>query len=493
MSRTAILPGSRVLNPVMGWAMVLTALYALSAVSYLLFHSVAEIFTIVIEFSVFVTAWNGRRFLANHYLLFLGCANAGVAVIDVMHVLAYRGMGVFPAATDANLATQLWIAGRFLAGVSVAGAPWFLTRRRSPYAFMAGCLGAAAALLYAVFAGVFPACFVEGKGLTPFKVGSEYAIAALFATGAVLLVRQRRAFDRPVLQLLVWSIAIQVAAELAFTTYIDAYGPANMIGHLLRTVASWLLYKAIVETAFMRPYDLVFRDLTERENELQASVGELEAFSYSVSHDLRAPLSAIAGFAELLQRECGSALSGDPVHYLERIRAAAKRMNDLIDDLLRLSRLSRQTITTSPVDISSLAAEVVAELRERTPERHVEIAIAAGIRCDADPALIRAVLENLIGNAWKFTSRRDHARIEIGADAGSTFYIRDNGAGFEPEHVSRLFAPFQRLHRADEFPGSGIGLATVKRIVARHGGRVSAEGAVDAGATFRVWLPKARS
>jgi signal transduction histidine kinase len=229
--------------------------------------------------------------------------------------------------------------------------------------------------------------------------------------------------------------------------------------------------------------------------ELEAANKDLEAFSYSVSHDLRAPLRAIDGFSQALLEDHAAALDERGREHLGRVRAAAQRMGELIDDLLQLSRVSRAELVRAPVDLGALAREVAAELAQREPGRSVSLAIGEGLRAEADRRLARIVLENLLGNAWKFTARRAAARIEVGAgaaaDGAPTFFVRDDGAGFDPRYAHKLFAPFQRLHGAAEFPGTGIGLAIVQRIVDRHGGRAWAEGEPGRGAVFWFTLPAA--
>jgi signal transduction histidine kinase len=225
--------------------------------------------------------------------------------------------------------------------------------------------------------------------------------------------------------------------------------------------------------------------------ELERTNKELESFSYSVSHDLRAPLRAIDGFSRALLEEYGAKLDEQASHYLRRVRAATNRMAQLIDDLLNLSRISRMPVARERVKLSELAGKVLADLREREPERRVGVSVAPGLEAEADPRLLAVLFENLLGNAWKFTSRKSDAHIEVGyelLDQEKTFFVRDNGAGFDMAFASRLFAPFQRLHTDSEFPGTGIGLATVQRVVLRHGGRIWALGEKDQGATFYFTL-----
>ena len=223
-----------------------------------------------------------------------------------------------------------------------------------------------------------------------------------------------------------------------------------------------------------------------RTGELARAVKDLEAFSYSVSHDLRAPLRAIDGFSQALLGRAGF-LVDQGRHYLDRIRAGASRMSELIDDLLLLSRVSRSDLRRAPVDIGRLAGAVIADLRRVDPGREVEVRVADGMNVIADERLLAIALENLIGNAWKFTGRRERAQIGIGVEARDgdcVFFVRDNGAGFDMAYADKLFGAFQRLHDASEFEGTGIGLATAHRVITRHGGRIWAEGRPGAGATF---------
>jgi PAS domain S-box-containing protein len=247
----------------------------------------------------------------------------------------------------------------------------------------------------------------------------------------------------------------------------------------------------------LRGFAKLSRDMTERkriERELEirnaqllTSNAELEAFCYSVSHDLRAPLRAIDGFSQAMLEDYSAQIDETGRNYLQRVRAGAQRMGILIDNLLTLSRVTRAGINRQPIDLTEMARSVAQELRGNNPGRNVELIVEPGLRADGDPHLVRTVLENLLGNAWKFTLKREHARIELGQIHNHqicAFFLRDNGAGFNQSYAHQLFVAFQRLHTNDEFPGTGIGLASVQRIVTRHGGRIWAQGAVHQGAVF---------
>lgn len=226
-----------------------------------------------------------------------------------------------------------------------------------------------------------------------------------------------------------------------------------------------------------------------RTRELSHANQELEAFAYSVSHDLRAPLRSIDGFSRLLSERYRDAIDDSGQDYLKRIRSASARMSDLIDALLKMSRVSRGELKYSEVDLTAMAHDIATDLRNSEPSRQVVFDIAPGLVAQGDPALLRNLMDNLMGNAWKFTRACNEARIEVGRTAEGEFFVRDNGAGFAPEYAAKLFRPFQRLHTEAEYAGHGIGLASAKRVVERHGGSLRAEGEVGKGATFAFGLP----
>ncbi|HEY3779489.1 MAG TPA: ATP-binding protein [Fimbriimonadaceae bacterium] len=226
--------------------------------------------------------------------------------------------------------------------------------------------------------------------------------------------------------------------------------------------------------------------VSERTTELSNANKELEAFSYSVSHDLRSPLRSIASFSMILQQDLGEKLDEDSKDNLSRIRQAASRMTELIDALLRFSRIARVHVARSEVDVSAMAESVFTDL-QRDSKSNVEHTVQPGMTAEADPHLLRVALENILENAWKFSSKVEQPKIEMGFQDGA-FFVKDNGAGFEEEYVHKIFLPFERLHKETEFSGTGIGLATTKRIIDRHGGKIWAESKVGHGATFHFTL-----
>ena len=236
------------------------------------------------------------------------------------------------------------------------------------------------------------------------------------------------------------------------------------------------------------------RDMTEHQQvkDLERANRNMEAFAYSVAHDLRAPLRALSGFSEALLEDYGDTFDDEGRDYAGRIVEASEQMSTLIDDLLRLSRISRADVSLQAVDLGTEATRIAGELQRGDPRRRVRFAIQQPVRVQADPGLIRTVLQNLLENAWKFTSGQGDASIEFGANPAADgrlyCFVRDNGVGFDPAYSDQLFQPFRRLHKTREFPGTGVGLASVRQIVERHGGRVGAEGAIGKGAVFHFTI-----
>ncbi len=260
--------------PFIFYGLVLFGLYLTSLYSYTLLHSLVEIFSIVIGCSIFIVAWNSRKRLDNAFLLFLGTAYLFVSFIDLIHTLAYKGLAVFPG-YDANLPTQLWIAARYCQSLSLFVSPLFLRRKLNVYLAFGVYTAVIAVLIAAIFANIFPSCYVEGVGLTPFKKISEYIISVILLASIGVLLYKRRSFDPNVLQWLIASLVLTIGSELAFTFYVSVYGLSNLIGHFFKLIAFYLIYIAIVEMGLEKPQRLLFQDLKQREKALQKALKDV--------------------------------------------------------------------------------------------------------------------------------------------------------------------------------------------------------------------------
>jgi len=274
-------------------------------------------------------------------------------------------------------------------------------------------------------------------------------------------------------------------ADVTITALRDSTGRLRGFAKVTRDLTD----RARQEQALREANASLEQRVKERTADLLLLNEELESFSYSVSHDLRAPLRAIDGFSKVVLEDYGEGqpLDAPGLRYLERIRAGAQRMSVLIEDLLKLSRVTRVELRVAPVDLAALAREVLEGLARQAPGRAVSLSIPPAVQATGDPQLLRIVLENLLGNAWKFTGKQQAPRIEFGVEPRAeerVFFVRDNGAGFDMAHAGKLFTPFQRLHGDDEFEGTGIGLATIQRVIRRHRGRVWADAKPGEGATF---------
>ncbi|WP_440949427.1 sensor histidine kinase [Methanosphaerula subterraneus] len=605
----------------------LFALLGISLVSlwnYLLFHAIVEVFTAVIAGMIAVLTWNTRRYQDTPYFLIAGVGFLGIGVIGLLHMLAFQGMQIFLVA-GSNLATQLWIAESYLLACSLVAAGLLINRRVKAQSLLLVYGVIVAALLASILlVPIFPACYIDGIGLTPFKVVSEYLIMLLLVLAIVLLVHRRTRFDQKVWRLLVIGIVLVILGELSFTLYVEVTSFFNLLGHLFRVLAFALFYKAIIETGMNQPFRLLFRDLTVREQELREAreylealityangpilvwdsshritrfnhaleeitglaaadmIGrditslfsgtgddpgmtpnsvpvpgqrwegvelqvrhldgtvrtvlwnsatvyredqttiaatiaqglditerkqaeearatyaeelarsnqDLEQFAYVASHDLQEPLRMVASYTQLLARRYRGKLDQDADQYIAYASEGAERMQMLIQDLLEFSRVNAKGKPFTVTDTARVVEQVLEDLRVSIDERH------AIVTCDplplvlADEQQIRQVFLNLIGNAIKFSEEAPNVHLGAVRQGDDwVFSVEDGGIGIDPEFFDRIFVIFQRLHTREQYQGTGIGLAIVKRIIERHHGSIQVRSAPGEGTTFFFTLP----
>lgn len=496
------------------------ALYSVPGLAkYLPLHMFAETFSIVVSMLVFGVAWNAYSAERPGNIMILACALLAVALIDFAHMLSFAGMPDFVTPGSPEKAINLWLAARLLAALAlltVSLQAWRpLAQPRNRYPLLAACLAIAALVIWVAlfYPQVWPRTFIDGQGLTPFKIGAEYAIVAILLVPAVRFYRQARQAQSVEAASLFAATVITILSELCFTLYSDVADVFNMLGHLYKIIAYAFIYRAVFVSSVREPFRRLDAELeenrqiaeelkvhrehlqelvAERTAQLETANKDLEGFSYSVSHDLRAPLRAIDGFSLILLEDYHDKLDDEGKRLLAVVRDNTKKMGQLIDDILQFSRAGRAELAWVEVDMAALAQSVWHELAPLRDNRQFRFEVGALPGVCADRSALVQVMTNLLSNAIKFTKGIDTAVIEVGGSTNeneTVYSIRDNGAGFDMQYVDKLFGVFQRLHGMDEFEGTGIGLAIVKRIVSKHGGRVWAEGRVNGGATFYFALP----
>jgi signal transduction histidine kinase len=439
-----------------------------------------------------------------------------LGILDEFHAITAPGESFVLTREIAALAGGLGF------GLAWLPAPPSLIRVKYWISGVVVALAVAAGFVLTVYADHFPPSLLSGgQGFTPFAISISLVGFALYLIGTVLFAYRYVRTGNPEAYVLTCIAGLLGLASLYFYQS-TIWGGTWWIWHFTRLLAGVFALAYIIHsymrlvahlrhTAFKLEASNLELEATSEQlketvdklrltaHDLETTNQELTTFAYSVSHDLRAPLRAVDGFSQALLEDYDGRLDDTGRDYLHRLRAGAQRMAQLIDDVLVLSRATRAELTRQDVSLSELAQEVAAGLREREPQREVTLAIQPGVRAFVDRRLMQQVLENLLSNAWKFTGKAGQASIEFGTkelnggpDNGRAgqlaYFVRDNGAGFDMRYVDKLFLPFQRLHQADEFPGNGIGLATVQRIIARHGGQIWAAGELGRGAEFSFTL-----
>ena len=472
---------------------VAAGLYGLTIPNYLLFHSIAELFSIIIAAGVFMIAWNSRRFTTTNFLNYLGIAYLSIAVLDTLHTLGYKGMNIFP---DYDYyANQLWIAARYVESISLLV---FIAlredrRKRPRYGTILGIYGAVtAALIASVFLfRIFPECYVEGEGQTTFKLVSEFVISGILVASLLFLTKRRRDFDRRVFRYISASIVLTILSEIAFTFYFDNYGIANFIGHILKIGSFYLIYKAIIETSLRRPMDTIFR-------ELSILNAEKDKFFSIIAHDLKNPFSGIQSMSEILQNEYDELGESEKREYIGLIAESAKLSLDLLDNLLVWARMQTGRMTAKPERFSAGKAVWTAVEIFKTPARKKRIAVETDLTEDAevyaDRNMVDLILRNLLSNAVKFTYSGGRIKVTT-RRTGGTLVIRveDTGTGIEEKDLDKLFSlgeTISRVGTASEH-GTGLGLLLCKEFAERNGGRLWATSVPGEGSVFSVSLPLA--
>lgn len=444
-------------------------------------------------------AWNTRFITDNDYLLFLGIGYLFVGLADLLHTLFYTGMRLVPW-DDPNVPTQLWILSRSLESVTLFISFAFLKRKINVlYTFAFYSLIAFTALLSVFYFKCFPDCYIAGKGLTAFKIGAEYMICLILLSSIFLCIKKRKEFDKDVLKMIIGAILFTVFSEIAFTFYTKTYDFLNATGHCFKIISFYLIYKAIIETGLVNPYNLLFKNLKDASDELKSKLKELarsneelENFAHVVSHDLQAPLTALKGFLQIFYEENKDKLDSRNEMLISRVVSNANRMQMFIKDLLNYAKVGNRGELFCKTDLNNILETVKSNLQINIEECGAQIISDKLPTLNCDSTQMAQLFQNLISNALKFRAD-DKPVIQISAVKKNQYWVigvKDNGIGIDEKYFSKLFNIFQRLHSIDEYPGSGVGLAICKKIVEYHKGKIWLESKQGNGSTFYFSIPE---
>jgi len=479
----------------------LASLYFTSFYNYLLFHSLAELFSIIIACGVFMIAWNARDLMETPVLVHLGIAYLFIAFIDIMHTLAYSGMGIF---TDYSYyANQLWIAARYIEAFSLLGFVLLVSTKQRNYELtFIGYLAVTIMILISIFpTNIFPVCFIEGSGQTTFKIVSEYVIAAiLFLT--LLVFRSRRGLFPPGLfRLFYWSIAATIGSEFAFTLYTDNYGLLNMLGHYLKIISFYLIYRSLVREGIRNPIKLFYSQLEKTARDLdEANKTKNKLFSI-IAHDLKNAFNSTIGITNLMLSKDHKTFTTEHENreLLAMINSSAKSTYDLLENLLAWSQAEsgRLTVRKEPVDIVGLCNSVHTYALTSAQAKEIDLRVEAEgeqLQVMADSNMIYTVLRNLADNAIKYTRRGGSVSIVVRTNSNmARIEIRDSGIGMSPAEIRGLYDQEKGSSRpgTEDEKGTGLGLQLARDFLKKNGSALEISSTPGNGTRMGFSLPLA--
>jgi signal transduction histidine kinase len=471
-------------------------LYILSFGNYLLFHSYAEIFSIIIAAILFIIAWNSRDIIDNKYILFIGISYLFIANLDFLHLLGYKGMNIF---TDYDYyANQIWIATRALEALSLAIGFVFISQNinLNPRFVLIVYVIIFILIAISIFQlKIFPECFIDGKGQTDFKIFSEYVISFTLLIALLLLIKFKNEFNNKVYRYLFWSIIFTIIAEISFTFYVSNYGISNMIGHYMKIISFYLIYLSVVDTAIRDPYNIIFKKLNDRRIKLDIANKTKDKFFSIISHDLRSPFNSLLGFSKLLINNYDNFDEGEKKEMIQLMHHTSKNTLNLLENLLEWARIQTNRIEYSPVtfNISNTTIEIINLLNAYAKKKEIDISIKVqnDIIVFADEKMLSSVIRNLISNAIKYTYK--NGKIIISLEKSGELIklsIEDNGIGMDKKTLDSLFLidKTNSVPGTDDEQGTGLGLILVKDFIEKNNGKIKVESKPGKGSKFIISL-----
>ncbi len=471
--------------------------------NYLFFHIIVEMFSIVIMFMLFSITWNAQKFLNNRYLVFVGIAAAFIGVLDLLHTLTYKGMNII--SSPLFYANQFWIATRFFESIVLLTGFIFVSNRykiKIQNLLITYTIITMLIILSIMYFEVFPTCFIEGVGQTPFKIYSEYVIISILFIALIVLFKNKKHFNPDTYTLISASIILTIVSEFCFTLYIANYDYINKIGHIFKVLSFYMIYKANIESGFRRPIETFFNELKISEEKVKASNQELEKqvatknkFFSIISHDLKNPVSVLVGFTELLLSNHKNYSEEEKLNMYQTIHNSSEKTYKLLDNLLSWARTQTKTIPIKPVkfDMKVVLDENISISNHKLKDIEI-VKDYESMMVFADIDMVHTIIRNLISNAVKFTPRKGHIRVEgKSEDNFVRLNVIDNGVGIPATRVPNIFKIDKAFSTkgTEKESGTGLGLILCAEFVAKNNGEISVESEEGKGSKFTVTLPGA--
>lgn len=483
--------------------LILSVLIPLSQYNYLLFHVLVELFSIVIVFALFLITWNARKFIDNNYLLLLGMAAFSIGVLDLLHTITYTGMDII--VSDKFYANQLWIATRGLESLTFLIGFSIINKRikvKADFIFVLYLFITTLIILSIFVYEIFPDCYLKDIGQTKFKIFAEYIIIIVLISSFILLIRKRRFFSKKIYNYVLIAIALTALSEFMFTLYISNYGISNQIGHYLKFISFYLIYKANIETGFLEPSELLYSNLKKSEEEnrlintkLKDEIATKDKFFSIISHDLKNPFNSIIGFSELILNNYKKYDDKKILHFISLIKNSSTQTFDLLQNLLYWSRQQTGQISFDPellnVHVVFTKMKNLFRVDAVKKDTTIELNCEKNISIFADKNMLETILRNLISNAIKFTNNGTINLSCYQHNDEIILTVKDSGIGMKSNELNKLFKKEEKFSKpgTDNEKGTGLGLILIKELVEQHNGTIDVKSEIGKGSVFTIRFP----